>query len=77
MTTLTRRQALAAAASTTLLSACTMRPPGRIASVATASPRINEAQATALLDSVAANLLAVGPGVVAARTRPATMLRAE
>ena len=56
MTTLTRRQALAAAASTTALSACTLRSPAGLAS-ASAPRRITEAQASALLDSVAENLL--------------------
>ncbi|NJC05919.1 uncharacterized protein (DUF885 family) [Sphingomonas kaistensis] len=59
MTALTRRQALAAA-STTALSACTLRSPAALAGVG-AGPRIGEAQATALLESVAANLLALSP----------------
>ena len=45
MTALTRRQALVAAASTTALTACTMRFPARVAS-AGSGPRIDEAQAT-------------------------------
>ena len=60
MTALTRRQALAAAASTTLLSACTMRSPAALAS-ASAKPRIDEAQANALLDSIAENLITLSP----------------
>src|SRR5687767_12021082 len=60
MTSLTRRQALVAAASTTALTACTMRTPTVVAS-ASSGPRIDERQATALLDSVAANLLALSP----------------
>ena len=60
MTALTRRQALVAAASTTALTACTMRTPTGVAS-ASSGPRIDERQATALLDSVAANLLALSP----------------
>ena len=60
MTSLTRRQALVAAASTTALTACTMRSPARVAS-AGAGPRIDEAQATSLLDSIAENLLAQSP----------------
>ncbi|UUR08975.1 DUF885 domain-containing protein [Sphingomonas glaciei] len=60
MTSLTRREALVAAASTTALTACTVNAPGGIAS-AGSGPKINEAQATALLDSVAANLLALSP----------------
>lgn len=62
MTSLTRRQALAAAASTTALSACTLRGPAAVASASTGSGvRLDEAQATALLDSVAENLLALSP----------------
>jgi uncharacterized protein (DUF885 family) len=61
MTSLTRRQALAAAASTSALSACSMRSPGGIASASAAAPLTDDAQATALLDSVAANLLALSP----------------
>jgi uncharacterized protein (DUF885 family) len=60
MTTLTRRQALAAAAASTALSACTLRNPGALAT-ASGRPRIDEAQATVLLDSVAENLLALSP----------------
>jgi uncharacterized protein (DUF885 family) len=60
MTALTRRQAMAVAASTTALAACSMGGPAAVAS-ASAGPRINEEQATTLLDSVAANLLALSP----------------
>nr|WP_314445593.1 DUF885 domain-containing protein [uncultured Sphingomonas sp.] len=60
MTALTRRQALAAAAASTALSACSLKTPGLLASTPL-RPRIDEAQATALLDSVAANLLALSP----------------
>jgi uncharacterized protein (DUF885 family) len=60
MTALTRRQALAAAASTTALSACTLHAPASLATTGSRA-RIDEAQATALLDSVAENLLALSP----------------
>ncbi|GAA4006954.1 DUF885 domain-containing protein [Sphingomonas humi] len=60
MTALTRRQLLAATAASTALSACTMRSPAGVAS-ASAGPRIDDAQASALLDSLTDNLLALKP----------------
>lgn len=60
MTALTRRQALAAAASTTVLSACTVRPPVALGTVGD-KRLVTEGEANALLESVAANLLAMSP----------------
>jgi uncharacterized protein (DUF885 family) len=66
MTSLTRRQALAAAASTTALAACASRPaaaPLAAAAPPTAVPpsAANESNASALLDSIAENFLRFSP----------------
>ena len=66
MTLLTRRQALAAAASTTALAACAAQPVAAPLAAAPPPPPSGpnpaaEAQATALLDSIAENLLRLNP----------------